>query len=348
MTAAFASPPLLPEGPAATGPPETRGLRRDGVRMLVATPEKTTHTTFRRLGEFLTPGDVVVVNTSATRPAAIDGSWRGRAVTLHLSNRRDDGRWVVELRRTDGRGPILEAAPGDRVAVAGVASAVLCEPWHPRDGEARLWTAQVFAPDGVDRHMAQHGRPISYGYARSWPLPMYQTIFSLPHDPSGASAEMPSAGRPFTPEVVTGLIRGGISVLPITLHAGVSSPERHEPPIPEWFSVPPLTADGVTAARKRGSRVLAVGTTVTRALESIVYRDGTIRPTSGWTDLVLGPDRPAQVVTGLLTGWHPPEASHLLLLEAVAGSEIVADAYREAAESGYLWHEFGDTCLLLT
>jgi S-adenosylmethionine:tRNA ribosyltransferase-isomerase len=90
-----------------------------------------------------------------------------------------------------------------------------------------------------------------------------------------------------------------------------------------------------------------VGTTVTRALESAAGSDGVVHAASGWTDLVLGPDRPARVVDGLITGWHDAGASHLLLLEAVAGPELVAAAYREAVEHGYLWHEFGDSALLL-
>ncbi len=140
----------------------------------------------------------------------------------------------------------------------------------------------------------------------------------------------------------------GIAIAPITLHAGVSSAEPGEPPVPELFDVPSATARLVNLTRAAGRRVIAVGTTVTRALESAATSaDGVVHRAGGWTDLVLGAGRPCRVVDGLITGWHDAGASHLLLLEAVAGPELVAAAYREAVEHGYLWHEFGDSALLL-
>ena len=338
----------VPEGQAATAPPEERGLRRDEVRLLVASPGEVTHTTFRHLGEFLSPGDVVVVNASATRPAAIDGTWRGRPVVVHFSNRLSSGRWIIELRRVDGRGPLLEAEAGEGVSLDGEAFALLEAPFTRRDDGVRLWRARVSAPVAVERHLHHHGRPITYGYVeRPWPLAAYQTVFARPDDPSGASAEMPSAARPFTTHLVASLVSSGVLVVPVTLHAGVSSPERNEPPPAEPYRVPRATAEAVNSARRRGNRVVAVGTTVTRALESAVDRGGDVQPTEGWTDLVLSAERPARVVNGLVTGWHPPEASHLLLLEAVAGTDLVRQAYEAAAGADYLWHEFGDSCLLL-
>jgi S-adenosylmethionine:tRNA ribosyltransferase-isomerase len=158
---------------------------------------------------------------------------------------------------------------------------------------------------------------------------------------------MASAARPFTASLVVRLVSQGITVAPIVLHAGVSSPELNEPPIPERFVVGAATARLVGSARAAGRRVVAVGTTVVRALESAAAPDRTVHASSGWTDLVLGPDRPARVVTGLVTGLHAPEASHLLLLESVAGTELVAAAYEAAVERRYLWHEFGDSTLFL-
>jgi S-adenosylmethionine:tRNA ribosyltransferase-isomerase len=143
------------------------------------------------------------------------------------------------------------------------------------------------------------------------------------------------------------LVRRGVFVAAVTLHTGVSSPEAGEPPIPERYDVPAATADLVNLTRWRGRRVVAVGTTVTRALETVASPDGVVGAGSGVTDLVLGPSRPARVVTGLVTGWHAPGASHLSLLEAVAGYELVSASYDEAVANGYLWHEFGDSCLLL-
>jgi S-adenosylmethionine:tRNA ribosyltransferase-isomerase len=158
---------------------------------------------------------------------------------------------------------------------------------------------------------------------------------------------MPSAGRPFTPELITRLVAGGILVAPVTLHAGVSSPERHEAPAPERYAVPAPTARLVNAVRWWGGRVIAVGTTVVRALESAAGHDGSVLARAGWTGLVIGPERPLRVVDGLITGWHEAEASHLALLEAVAGPELLARSYAEALEHGYLWHEFGDSHLIL-
>jgi S-adenosylmethionine:tRNA ribosyltransferase-isomerase len=201
--------------------------------------------------------------------------------------------------------------------------------------------ARYRGPGTLEEYLAEHGEPIRYGYAAGcWPLEAYQTVYA--REPG--SSEMPSAGRPFTPELLTALVAVGVSVAPITLHCGVSSPERHEPPFPEWFEVPGDTAARVSAA----SRVIAVGTTVVRALETVAREDGSVRPGSGWTNLVIGPQRPPRAVHGLITGWHEPQASHLQMLEALAGPDLLARSYRAALAHGYLWHEFGDSHLILT
>jgi len=190
----------------------------------------------------------------------------------------------------------------------------------------------------------RHGRPIAYGYLdRRYPLAAYQSVFST----VPGSAEMASAGRPFTDAVLTRLIARGISVAPITLHTGFSSQEAGEGPQPERFVVPEVTARLVNDVRCSGGRVIAVGTTVTRALESAADPDGFVLESRGWTELVLGPDHPVRVVSGLVTGLHNPDASHLLLVEAVAGAELAQRAYDAAVGADYLWHEFGDSCLIL-
>ena len=333
MTVRFALPPEL----SADRPPESRGLRRDGVRLLVAEAAAVWHAKFRDLGRFLNPGDLVVVNTSGTLAAAIDAG----SVVLHFSAPLDDGTWVVELRRPDQSGPVRDAVAGARIRLPDGATVTLLA---NRPGSNRLWRARVEVPGGVEGYLARYGRPIAYGYLRGrWPLPAYQTVFA--REPG--SAEMPSAGRPFTAELVTGLVSAGVVVAPITLHTGVSSLERGEPPQPERFRVPEHTASLVEWARGHGGRVVAVGTTVARALESAVRPDGSVGAGAGWTDLVLTAERPARVVTGLVTGLHEPEASHLLLLEAVAGPALVQRAYDAAVRNRYLWHEFGDSCLLL-
>lgn len=339
---------FTPPGDAtAPAPPETRGVPRDAVRLLVATRDGLTHARFRDLPAHLRPGDVVVVNTSATEARELDAVARdGDAAVLHLAGRLDDGDWVVEVRTApDAARPVLDAAPGDRFA-AGPVLLTLLEP-HPRADSSptgtgnRLWRARVSGPLG--ERLAGHGRPIAYGYLdRRFPLVAYQSVFAV----RPGSAEMPSAGRPFTDALVTALVVRGIAVVPVTLHTGVSSQEAGEAPQPEWFEVPEATARIVDTARGAGGRVVAVGTTVTRALESAV-EDGHVVARRGWTDRVVSPRQPPQVVNGLVTGWHDPQASHLLLVEAVAGAALTQRAYDAATAAGYRWHEFGDSCLFL-
>ncbi len=342
-----------PAGSDAIEPPEAHGVARDAVKLLIARRDGISHHRFADLGDQLHPGDLLVVNNSATLPAAVDGRRAGQRVAIHFSTRlstvRAEKLWVVELRPA-GRatGHLADVRPGERVDMPG-AGAIVIGSSYPRAGVegGRLWTARVVLEgpgDGVASYLARHGRPIRYSYVpRPWPLRYYQTVFAR----CPGSAEMPSAARPFTPELVTSLVAGGIAIAPITLHAGVASAEAGEPPVPELFHVPAATARMVNLTRTTGSRVIAVGTTVTRALESAADADGVVREAGGWTDLVLGPEHPCRVVNGLITGWHDTGASHLLLLEAVAGTDLVAAAYREAVEHGYLWHEFGDSALLL-
>jgi S-adenosylmethionine:tRNA ribosyltransferase-isomerase len=314
------------------------------VRLLVARPGGIEHARFSALGTFLSAGDLLIVNTSATLAAAADGTRHdGRAVTVHFSAVLDDRSWVVEVRDASGAaGPVPDSRPGDVIALPDDVRVMLARP-HP-GGQVRLWQAAVAAEGGILAYLARRGRPIRYSYVpAAFPLADYQTVFA--REPG--SAEMPSAGRPFTAELVTDLVTRGIGIAPITLHAGVSSQEADEPPQPERYTVPESTARMVNMTRAGGGRVVAAGTTSTRALESAADAGGVVRARTGWTDLVLGEDRPARVVTGLVTGWHAPGASHLRLLAAVAGAGLVDRAYEEALAAGYLWHEFGDSCLLL-
>ncbi len=330
---------------AASKPPEERGLTRDGVRLLAATPDGLRHATFRDLPRFLTPGDLLIVNTSATMAAAVDGVRDdGSQVTVDFSTPLDDGTWLVELREnTAEHGRVRDSAAGETIALpSGISVTLLYR--YPEEDSDRLWAATVQADAEVTTALARHGRPIRYSYVPDpWPLSAYQTVFSR----DLGSAEMPSAGRPFTGDLVASLVANGVLLAPITLHAGVASLETGEPPLPERYSVPGPTARLINLTRDAGHRVIAVGTTCTRAVESAASPSGEVHPSSGWTSLVLGADRPARVITGLITGWHDPEASHLALLQAVAGPALVQAAYTEAERAGYLWHEFGDSCVLL-
>jgi S-adenosylmethionine:tRNA ribosyltransferase-isomerase len=365
---------------AASQPPEARGLDRDGVRLLVATPDGMVHARFGDLARFLSAGDLLVINTSATIAAAVDGRrGDGRPVVVHFSSPLDeetpwagspDGRspgegtrdngtpsggpareeapgetqWLVELRdNAAATGPVTDAAPGESITLPAGGSLTLLRR-YPGPAAIRMWAASVAAGGDVGAFLARRGQPIRYSYVPDpWPLPAYQTVFAR----TPGSAEMPSAGRPFTAGLVTDLAAAGVVIAPITLHAGVASLEAGEPPLPERFAVPEPTAQLVNLTRAEGRRVVAVGTTCTRALESAADAGGTVHARHGWTDLVLGAGHPARIVSGLVTGWHDPEASHLALLEAVAGQQLVHAAYLEAERAGYLWHEFGDSCLLL-
>ena len=334
-------------------PPETRGLARDEVRLLVAERGRgrLRHARFRDLPDFLDPGDLLVINTSATLPAELDAvAADGRELAVHLStpvpgSAQERGpspllRWVVELRRGASRfrggraGDVLELPAGGR--------AELLAPYL--GSGRRLWVAELRLSEPLLDYLARHGRPIRYRHVREErPLADYQTAYAV----EPGSAEMPSAGRPFTPELVTALVARGIAVAPVVLHTGVSSLEVGERPYPEPFRVPPATATLATATRRAGGRVLAVGTTVVRALESAARADGSLEPAGGWTDLVVTPERGVLAVDGLVTGWHDPDASHLELLEAVGGRDLIERSYAEALRAGYHRHEFGDAHLIL-
>jgi S-adenosylmethionine:tRNA ribosyltransferase-isomerase len=342
MSAALAE---LPAALEADAPPEARGLRRDAVRLMVARKRDGSleHHHFTDLPALLEPGDVLAVNTSATLPASLLGFTRPdrQPAAVHLSGRLPGGLWMVELRHRGPDGatsPWLDAEPGLTIDLPAGATAQLRLPASPPG--TRVWVAILDLPDPMLRYLARHGRPIRYAYIpQQWPIGSYQTVFAeVP-----GSSEMPSAARPFSTELTTRLVAKGVTIAPFVLHCGVSSHESHEPPLPEWYDVPAVTARQINTAR----RVIAVGTTAVRALETVAEPDGTVHPGQGWTELVVGRERPVRAVDGLVTGWHEPGASHLDLLEAVAGPDLVAASYREAVAEGYLWHEFGDSHLIL-
>jgi S-adenosylmethionine:tRNA ribosyltransferase-isomerase len=335
----------LPPEAEATAPPESQGVSRDEVRLMAVHPDRVTTTRFRDLPRMLEPGDLLVVNTSATLPARVPARRAdGVTVPLHVSTTLDDGSWVVEVRRPGNDGPDLGVEPASVLALTGGVRLTLVGGFPEPRHASRLWRARTDPVVTTTTFLAAHGQPVRYGYLHgTFPLADYQNVYAT----EPGSAEMASAGRPFTAALLVRLMTRGIPVVPVTLHTGVSSPESHEPPYPERFTVPEVTARLVTSTRQAGRRVVAVGTTVTRALETATDDDGVTRAAGGWTDLVLGPDRPARAVTGLITGLHAPEASHLLLLEAVAGPELVDAAYRRAVDEHYLWHEFGDSMLFL-
>ncbi len=343
----------LPPELEAAEPPEARGLARDEVRLMVSyrAGDRVVHTRFRDLPEFLAAGDVLVINTSGTLNAAL-GATRpdGTPVELHLSTRLPADLWIVEVRRPGDRAslPFLDAAAGETLRLPGGAAATLLVPYtadrRDEPGPVRLWIATLHLPGALDQYLEQYGFPIRYGYVRqSWPNSYYQTVYAT----EMGSAEMPSAGRAFTHELITRLVARGVQIAPLILHTGVASLEDHEPPYEEFYRVPAETARVVNAARAAGRRVIAIGTTVVRALETVADADGAVHPGEGWTRLVITPERGLRVVGGLLTGMHEPRATHLAMLEALTGIDHLKIAYAEALREGYLWHEFGDLHLIL-
>ncbi len=331
-----------PEGLFARAPPEKRGRGRDDVRLLVTLPDGHRHARFEDLPEFLQPGDLLVVNESAALPASLPAEGRLGEILLNLCTRFRSDLWLAEPRWSPGKPGPMPVRPGDELQVGPSTIRLLSE--YP--GLPRLWFALADRP--FDSIMAEVGGPIHYGYTDAWPMDVYETMFSrIP-----GSAEMPSAARPVTPRMKELLEGSGIRFAPIVLHTGVSSLEiegetvEGEAMYPEPFSVSKETAGAVNRTHLAGGRVIAVGTTVVRALESAWTPDGVV-PRAGFSRLQVNPDRGVHAVDGLLTGFHDPVTSHLALLGAFLGMAGVRDAYAEAIRKCYLWHEFGDSHLVM-
>ncbi len=346
----FQLPPELEAG----APPEARGLSRDEVRLMVSyrADDLVIHTQFRDLPGFLDAGDLLVINTSGTLNAALDATREDDTpLELHLSTHLPADLWIVEVRQPNevASEPFLHASAGETLRLPGGASATLLAPYsqdrlHMTAGPTRLWIATLQLTQNLYCYLDRYGFPIRYGYVKQrWPIDAYQTVYATEY----GSAEMPSAGRAFTPELLTRLLAKGVAIAPLILHTGVASLEAHEPPYEEFYRVPPSTAQLVNAARAAGRRVIAVGTTVVRALETVTDADGVTHPGEGWTSLVIRPQRGLRAVNALLTGLHEPRASHLAMLEALAGQRHLRVTYAEALREGYLWHEFGDLHLIL-
>lgn len=355
----------LPSRLEAHEPAEMRGNGRDDVRMIVSdlSTGRVTDTHFRALPQFLRPGDLLVLNTSATLPAALTAMRSdGSEIVVHWSSPLPPGE--AETASGDSLGNFrtshnprgsgaaggsmlavveprhVELNKGETLTLPGGGLATMVEPY--RDSR-RLWIARLDIDVPIADYLRRWGRPIRYPYVvKPFPLSAYQTVYAR----NEGSAEMASAGRAFTRPMLVCLRRQGVGLAKLVLHTGVASLESHERPYEEWYDVPLRTAERVRAAKAAGGRVIAVGTTVVRALESSVDGDGQVIASRGWTDVVITPERGVRVVNGLLTGLHEPRATHLAMLEAIAGRETIERAYAVALEREYLWHEFGDLHLI--
>lgn len=346
----------LPPELEAAEPPEARGLGRDDVRLMVSQADVNIvrDLSFRELPKVLSPGDLLVINTSGTMNAAVPATREdGTELELHLSTQLPGDVWTVELRLPQhGKAePYPAGCQGETLHLPAGAGATLLASYSPepsrewkREGPTRLWLARLHLPGELFSYLGEYGHPIRYGYVRTkWPSSAYQTVYAT----EIGSAEMPSAGRPFTPEIITRLVSRGVGVAPLILHTGVASLEEHEPPYEEYYSVPTATARAINSTRAAGGRVVAVGTTVVRALETVTDRAGETHPGEGWTGLVITPQRGVRCVDGLLTGLHEPRATHLAMLQALVGRAHLELSYAHALSERYLWHEFGDLHLIL-
>jgi S-adenosylmethionine:tRNA ribosyltransferase-isomerase len=346
----------LPAQLEAGQPPEARGLDRDQVRLMVSDPatNRVVHARFRDLPAYLRSGDVLLVNTSGTLNAALNARRQdGLPLEMHLSTHLPGDLWIVELRQAGQGGlqPFYSASAGEGLSLPGGGRADLLTPYRPEQrmqqgisAHIRLWIAALQLPLPLEVYLARYGFPIRYKYVhQEWPLSYYQTVFAS----EMGSAEMPSAGRPFTCPLLDQLEQSGVKIAPLLLHTGVASLEDGEPPYEEYYRVPVETAQAVNDAHAAGKRVIAVGTTCVRAIETVASPQGQVHPGEGWTRLVITPQRGVYAVNGLLTGFHEPQSTHLAMLEAIASADHLRVAYRAALEQGYLWHEFGDLHFIL-
>jgi S-adenosylmethionine:tRNA ribosyltransferase-isomerase len=341
----------LPKTLEASEPPEARGLKRDEVRLMLSytSDNRIIHSRFSQLADFLQAGDVLVINTSGTMNAALNGKRAdGSPIELHLSTRLPANLWIIELRQPSAKAtePFFDAKPGETIRLPDGETATLLTAYHTNlryaEQKVRLWIAAL-SIENILPYLEKHGFPIRYNYVNeAWPGSYYQTIYAN----EMGSAEMPSAGRAFTAELITRLAAKGVQIAPLILHTGVASFEKDEAPYEEYYRVSAETARIVNEARQQGRRIIATGTTSLRALETVTNAEGITHEGEGWTRLIITPEHRIRSVNAMLTGLHEPRASHLAMLESLAGIEHLKLTYEAALSEAYLWHEFGDLHLI--
>ncbi|MEO0875924.1 MAG: S-adenosylmethionine:tRNA ribosyltransferase-isomerase, partial [Bacteroidota bacterium] len=301
---------MLPQKLACPLPTEERGLNRDDVRLMVSNHDGQTinHRGFYDLDEVLDAGDVLVVNTSATIPAALplvlpDGA----EARLHLSTQLAKKRWLVEIRSVSQNNTRrwTSGAPGQSFELPGGASLQLETPFYQDAQLLHLWEATLEVPQPLSEYLQQFARPVKYqNINKPYPIAYYQTYFGQ----QAGSTEMPSAARGFTEELVQKLLKKGVQIVPILLHTGVSSLEVNEHPYPEYLEISRLSSQQINIAKQQNKRIIVVGTTAVRALESATDNAGTVQPYQGLTELYIQSNYKMKVANGLLTGFHEPEA----------------------------------------
>ncbi|AFY56738.1 S-adenosylmethionine:tRNA-ribosyltransferase-isomerase (queuine synthetase) [Rivularia sp. PCC 7116] len=342
---------LLPAELSAKEPPERRGIARDGVRLMTINRNsgEVDHSRFNGISEFLRPGDLLIFNTSRTLPASLQGCdcTLDKYLEIRLAQHLPDDSWLALLMCQQGNPFACGLQEGMNLDFGeGLTAKVENQDIHiPRLWKISFSLAGTQLMDSIYRL----GNPIRYEYvSKPWDLDYYQTVYAK----EPGSAEMPSAGRAFTWKLLFDLKRKGIETAQIVLHTGLSSYMDDEldalhPASEEEYFISETAAKKINRVRQEGGRIIAVGTTVVRALESAVDIEGLIKPQHSYTRLHISAEHQLKIVDGLLTGMHEPEASHLDLLTAFLSAEQIQVAYEDAVQRGYLWHEFGDLNLIL-
>src|ERR1043166_8889352 len=338
----------VPERLIPLSPPELRGERRDQARMVVLhrAERRVEHSRFDRLGEYLRAGDVLVVNDTLMVHDQLKGRSSRGALTLVLFGHHADG-WHASAR------PASRAARGLVVRIGGVElRAVLV-----RRTVGDLWLVRFEHEGDFYELLERHGeRTLPLYKPLRERMETYRNVYArVP-----GSLEIPSAGLHFTEEMLGRLMRSGVAVVPITLHIGLTELQQYrhitEEEVEdhrvgaEWYRVRPASARAINGARRRGGRVVAVGTSVVRTLETVATetRAGArVRAGEGWTELYIYPGHRYKAVDAMLTNLHEPRSSHLLLVAAFAGKEFTLGAYRELVRARYRFDLFGDSMLIL-
>ncbi|WP_349408278.1 S-adenosylmethionine:tRNA ribosyltransferase-isomerase [Pseudalkalibacillus sp. SCS-8] len=337
----------LPTELNAVGPPESMGGRRDDVKLLIL-DRKTGgihHDRFNNIDEHFKPGDLLILNISRTLPASFKVNIRrgnqiiASEVEVRLGQRKSNSVWKVLFIH-------FTVQKGDEIIFSRILKAVV----RSKNKSTPLVTI-CFSLRGKELYNQLYllGEPIRYEYIQhDWPLTAYQTVYgTVP-----GSVEMVSAGRAFSWELLLRLKKRGVGLATITLHTGLSyygNDQWHVGPADslEEYEVPANTIEAIKETKLRGGKVIAVGTTVVRAVESAVDTQGVPVEKKGWTNLHIDETFSLNVVNGLLTGFHEPKASHLDMLSAFIKPHLLKAAYQKAIDHKYLWHEFGDINLIL-
>jgi S-adenosylmethionine:tRNA ribosyltransferase-isomerase len=300
------------------------------------------------LPSLLRRGDLLVVNDAATLPASLSGTLGGRPIELRLAAARDDGAFDAVLfgagdwrTRTENRPPPPPFAEGSVIQLSGLCATIAVI----TSGRA-LRVRFDLSGDALVEALWGAGRPIQYAHLAADLSPW---DVQTPWATRPWSMELPSAAFPFTFRLIAALKARGVALAPLTHGCGLSSTgdARIDSalPWPERYEIPPSTADAVRAATSRGGRVVALGTSVTRALESAA--DGTgVQAGSGTATLRISPAYRLRVVDSLISGLHDPSESHFALIGAFAPPPLLERAWAHAESNGYLGHEYGDLCLL--